>query len=376
MNRHGKWLDRGIFILALAGFAINALLLFRRISGGGLAGCGSACEDVLGSRWSQVFGIPVTVFGLLVYAGVLIATRYRRLLAPCLGLLVGAATWFIFVQAAVIGRFCPWCMAAHGMGVSVAVLGFLRHRRDGTFLKTAATFAMAALLGLGVAGFFGPLPVTHRIDNVTGPSASLPAAIHARGNGRKAEFDDGRKVYDVSAMPHLGRTDALRVLVEYFDYSCPACQKMRGYLESLVAKHPDDICVIILPVPLESSCNHSLVAGEAEHPGSCELARLALAVWRSKPDAFAAFHHTLLDGITPPAARAEALALVPPAELDAALRDPWIDELIQASIADWVLFSAKTKHLPKLLITGKRILHGLPSSEDDFIRVMEQELGL
>ena len=58
------------------------------------------------------------------------------------------------------------------------------------------------------------------------------------------------------------------------------------------------------------------------------------------------------------------------------MKDPWIDELIQANVADWVSFSGKTKHLPKLLIRDKRILHGLPSGEADFIRVMEQELGL
>ena len=43
---------------------------------------------------------------------------------------------------------------------------------------------------------------------------------------------------------------------------------------------------------------------------------------------------------------------------------------------NWVAFSADTRNLPKLLITGKRILHGLPSGEADFIRVMEHELGL
>lgn len=63
-------------------------------------------------------------------------------------------------------------------------------------------------------------------------------------------------------------------------------------------------------------------------------------------------------------------------QLETALRDPWVDELIQANIKDWVAFSAGTPKLPKLLISGTRILHGLPSGEADFIRVMEQELGL
>jgi len=68
--------------------------------------------------------------------------------------------------------------------------------------------------------------------------------------------------------------------------------------------------------------------------------------------------------------------LIPQAELDAAIHDPWIDELIQANILDWVAFSDGTRKLPQLLITGKRVLHGLPSNEADFIRVLERELGL
>lgn len=63
-------------------------------------------------------------------------------------------------------------------------------------------------------------------------------------------------------------------------------------------------------------------------------------------------------------------------KLDEALGDPWIDELIAANVADWVAFSKSSAHLPKLLIGGKRILHGLPSGSADFIRVMEQELRL
>ena len=36
----------------------------------------------------------------------------------------------------------------------------------------------------------------------------------------------------------------------------------------------------------------------------------------------------------------------------------------------------QTDKLPKLLIKDSRLVHGLPSGEDDFIRVMEKELGL
>ncbi len=62
--------------------------------------------------------------------------------------------------------------------------------------------------------------------------------------------------------------------------------------------------------------------------------------------------------------------------LETTLHDPWIEQLIEANIHDWVSLSGKTKNLPKLMITGKRILHGLPSGEAEFIRAIEKELGL
>lgn len=375
-------LDFLMKVLALGGFAINLRLLIGRLSGGGLAGCGGSCEELLSSRWSQVLGIPVTVFGVLVYLGlmILISTRFQRLIGPCLGLIAGAAVWFVFVQAVLTGRFCPWCMTAHGLGLVLVMLGGWRISRNGAAapaLRTMCLSTVAAVAGLAALQVLGPLPAAYRISDSSGASTTVQtAAIHARGSGRKVAFDDGRKIYDLAAMPHLGRADATRVMVEYFDYSCPACQTMRGYLDALLVRHPAELCVVILPVPLERSCNPLLGSADGQHPGSCELARLALAVWRAKPEAFAAYHHDLLDGASPAVAQAKARALIAPADLDAALRDPWIDELMQADIGDWVAFSAGSRNLPKLLITGKRILHGLPSGEADFIRVLERELGL
>ena len=64
------------------------------------------------------------------------------------------------------------------------------------------------------------------------------------------------------------------------------------------------------------------------------------------------------------------------ADLEAVLEDPWIDEVIRANVEDWIVMSRNARKLPKLLISDRRILHGLPSGEADFIRVMELELGL
>lgn len=373
----GRMLDLGLLILALAGFALNLYLLSWRIAEGGITGCGGgSCEQVLASRWSAVFGVPVTVFGALVYAGLMVSLSPwgSRLTLPLVGAILGAVFWFILVQAVFIGKFCPWCLAAHGVGLAVVCVSVIRGGFSGS-LKNLAMWGYAAFLVIGLVQVYGPVPATHRIDDT--PSAA-PASVQARGDGRKASFVDGRKSFDVSAFPRLGSPDAKHVMAEYFDFQCPSCRIMSGYLAALVAKHPAEICVLLMPVPLDPVCNEAFVPGDVGHPDSCELTRIALAVWRENPDAYPALHQAFLSDPSPKVSDALALARrqVPRAKLDAAMQDPWIDELIQANIADWVSFSGKTKQLPKLLIRDQRIIHGLPSGEADFIRVMEQELGL
>jgi hypothetical protein len=228
---------------------------------------------------------------------------------------------------------------------------------------------VAPLAGAILIQLFGPVPTTHRIEEA--PVVSAPVAdVHGQGGGRKVSFDGGAKRYDVEALPRLGPADAKHVLVEYFDYQCPACRTMHGFLESLRARHLRDIAVIVLPVPLERSCNRLLGPKDAEHAGSCELSRAALAVWRAAPGAFEEVHHAMF------ADPQAGLRIAHEKAAGASQDDPWINEMLKVDAEDWIVFSSSTKQLPKLLVADRRILHGLPSSEADFIRVMEKELGL
>lgn len=374
--------SRLLVFLSLCGLLLNVLLLAWKLHdpAAGIAGCGGGgCGEVLASRWSQVFGLPVPALGILVYVLLYAALLWRKnsVAAFCFATIAGSAVWLVVVQAVLLRHFCPWCMAAHGVGCLIAVLGLVSSNWDDGF-RRGLKAGTAAAFGFALSQLYGPAPVSHRIDDDFTPEKFQTGGVHAQGSGRKIAFDDGRKTYDVSSLPRLGSAEAKHVLVEYFDYQCPACRTMRTYLSALVEKHPADVCVLLLPVPLDRGCNPALPEGEAGHPGSCELTRIALALWRLNPAAYLALHRAFLSD--PPLDSAAAFAFardqVAPAELDAAMRDPWIDQIIQADIADWVAFSGKTKQLPKLLITGKRILHGLPSGEADFIRVMEQELGL
>jgi uncharacterized membrane protein len=359
MKRSFPFRDLVFLSLALVGFALNLWLLVGRLAdpSADIAGCGGGSCDVLrASRWAEIFGVPVTLFGLLAYAGLMfsITPAGHRLKAPLLGAVAGAALWFVFAQAVLLGEFCAWCMAAHGVGVLLVSLALGRAAPDRlSLIRRTIVWAAAAFLGIGLCQVYGPVRESHRV----------------------VAFDGGRRSFDVAANPRLGPADADRVLVEYFDYQCAACRTMAGHIEALIASHPGRIAVLMMPAPLDGECNHAL-GGTPAHLGSCAIARVALAVWRVRPDDFPRFHRALIAEPSEAAARRMALELMPAGQLSAALADPWIDESIRSNIAAWRDFSKSTDKLPKLLIRGNRILHGLPSGEADFIRVMERELDL
>ena len=376
-----------MFVLALAGLGVNLLLLIpaRLDEASTLAGCGpgSGCDAVLGSSWSQVLGMPVTVPGVLIYALLLLAlTRAGRpLLAPVLGVIFAAAIWFITVQALLIQAFCPWCMVAHVIGITLTALGLPHAARTcGSWKRAGVTFAAVGLAGaltLIALQVFGPQPETHRVSEIVGETredVGMMEDAHSAGDGRLAVFFDGRKGYRIDELPHLGRADATHVIIEYFDYACAACRTMGGFLEGLVAAYPDDICVILLPVPLDPACNDSMPPLEPGHPGACELARAAMAVWRASRENFHAFHKAVLAEPVAENATMLAQALLPDAAT--AMQDPWITSIIDTNINDWHVISADNPKLPKLVIGNRRILHGFPPTEAEFIRVMAGELGL
>ncbi len=377
--------NRWFLVCVALGLAANLLLLVMalRHSGDGLAGCGDSCEMVLQSRWSRVGGVPIAVLGSLVYL-LLLGGMFRRaqaVLVSGLGLLGWGTAWFVFLQLSVLRQICPWCMAAHALGlltIAFGVTALLPAALEPAVWRRGFLQGLVATVALAAIQIFEPAPLGYRLESANTSNNDRPKQTPTSHSGRLVEMAGGRKIFDVNALPLLGDPTAPHILVEYLDYQCPACRTLSRYLDALIARHPHEIAMLVMPVPLDRECNSHLEPSADTHPGSCAMARIALAVWKKKPDSFPAFHHALLT--LPPAGEAGARELskkfISPEELAAALADPWIRDLLQANIADWVSFSKDTPKLPKLLVGDRHILHGLPSGEADFIRVMERELGL
>ncbi len=236
-------------------------------------------------------------------------------------------------------------------------------------------------------------PVSGTATNLESGGSTPATSAEPRDDGQvpsdssnsQAEPETGKRLImypgikanlNVAQWPMLGSEAADTVVVELFDYTCSHCRAMNRHIEVARERFGDQLAVIVLPVPLSSQCNDSILQNAPVHAESCELARLALAVWRSNPDVFPVFHRWLFAeerNRTASEARAYAETLVDPTQLREHLADTMIGKFINRHVALYKRAGKGT--LPKLF-TEKLTLRGQMGSSEELCSMLENQLGL
>jgi protein-disulfide isomerase len=205
------------------------------------------------------------------------------------------------------------------------------------------------------------------------PPAGSPAA---QALSRKINLLWGKIFVDVRRTPMLGNPDADVVLFELFDYTCPHCRQLHRYLKEARDRYGSQLAVAVLVTPMSPDCNRYVheppaLSGRA----TCDLARLSLAVWQAKPEAFESFHDWLLDSAEIPsleAARGRAAEIVGPEGLEQALASPAVARQLEADNRLYHVSGEGT--IPKLL-ANRMTITGEPESAAALFGVLEA-LGL
>jgi uncharacterized membrane protein len=121
--------------LALVTIGIAGYLVQGHYFGGSVVCSTGGCETVEQSRYSDVYGIPVALIGLLGSVAILITLLRGDLLGRAAGL---ALTWtgFVFaaylvvVQLAVLHAVCEWCIVNDSLLAVIAALAAVRAASD------------------------------------------------------------------------------------------------------------------------------------------------------------------------------------------------------------------------------------------------------
>jgi len=388
--------------LALVALGISGFLLTVSLRGGAVPGCSADsafdCTSVLASRWAYLFNVPVSAPAVVAYALVLGAlanigprrtARQQRIAWCVLFTLVvaaaGAAIWFTSLLLFIEDDICIYCLAAHGCGVALGGLVFwsaISQRAQRLADRSGPTAAVCVVVGLaGVAALVAGQLL------YSSPRSSTPIQL-----GGLANIDTGpgpqRQISilgdSVRLRPHdfpiVGSADAKHIMVYLFDYTCPHCRGHHDNLQLALERYGDQLALITLPMPLDADCNATVLRTKPRYKGACAMAKIALALWRTRPEAYAQFDQWMfavekarpLDEV-----RAYAVELLGTDVLDAALAEPWIQEQINKDVSLYGIVSEFADHraVPQLVF-GSTIISGQPSEPKELFELLEQELDI
>jgi len=170
-----------IAFLAVAAIGISSYLAYVSLTSSKVAGCGEVfdCSHVLQSKYSTVFGWPVSLGAVAVHLSILAAaivflaakqktTRQRSMWVMTTGSLMAATAgiWFIGLQFLVEKAFCQYCLAAHTCGLLIATVASITVLRSGWGGKN---LLWAAAIGIGSTGVLAalqsnnPEPKSHEV---------------------------------------------------------------------------------------------------------------------------------------------------------------------------------------------------------------------
>lgn len=114
-----------LILASMAGIGTDFILFYNKITSNEVA-CplGGSCNFVNNSVFSEMFGIPVSVFGLLAFAFFLAvswAAWHRRVdektalltLVAASGFSLLGIAYFVYLMIFVLEAICSWCMFSH-----------------------------------------------------------------------------------------------------------------------------------------------------------------------------------------------------------------------------------------------------------------------
>jgi uncharacterized membrane protein/protein-disulfide isomerase len=222
-----------------------------------------------------------------------------------------------------------------------------------------------------------PMPQTEKPPAMI---TAAPVAVQTTRPERKVSFLNDTLTIDMYDNAVIGSPDAPYVVVELMDYTCPHCRHAHEVIKKAKKKYGDDLAIVIMPVPLERSCNKYMPSTNPGHKGACKLAGLALSVWTIRPTAFTRYHDWLLadENKAPQVSKAiiQAFEIVDGRQLRELSESGEIDARIARNVELYVQLSKSRKNLGlPVQIVGNKILSGKVNA-DKMSRTWEKELGV
>ena len=396
------WLLR---LLLLLSATLSGYLAYNRLWAEASLGCGlgGLCSEVLASRWAMWLGVPVSLPALSLFATALVSTFFITPQVPLkvrsqaeiilISSLVTAAiagAWFTLIQVLEPRLFCIYCLTIHLSALSALTFSLLQNKlllsgiREKTSLFASSLLTMAILTIFIVGQLFTASSANWEIEHVNNEFEISPFVFQTPTDPETITKDSTNIAPDKMlsdlvhfnrrSFPLLGSPDATICIATLYDYTCHSCRQMHFQIQQAVQHFDREIAVILVPVPLHSSCNASVQDDGPRHRDACNLTRLAIAVWRLDTEAFIVFDRWLFESERPrtwAAAKKVAARLVGTEDLEEELNHWFVNAQIEQNTSLYAYLGADT--LPKLVLP-KAILSGTTTSDRELIQLLRQHL--
>lgn len=254
------------------------------------------CDNSAYSFIAHIFGVPIGYFGMALgmasLMGIFFPSRSFERTNKFLNFfnMVGIVG-LIFISVVILGSVCFYCLAYYIFSFINFWLYF-KHGIDSEkgFLRQHFQPSIRYLFGIGLLTLIGAVNI----------AAFHQAKIEAQGGGVAERivqqyFNLPEVKYPSIVSPYYSIQttekfeDAPIRIIEFADFQCPDCLKLRNDLEDLKKDFGDKMNVVFQFFPLDGKCNS--VVDKDKHPQSCALSYIAA----HDPAKFQAIHDEIFE---------------------------------------------------------------------------------
>lgn len=242
--------ELGLRLFAGAGLGASGLLLWEYLQPDtGWCTKGSGCDTVRLSSYSHIHGIPVPVFGLVFFAGILgliLWPRFRGLLP--IGAAIGTlfAIRLFYIMAYVLHAYCPYCVIVDMSSLFLFALALRQMRRGDKEDARALSLPISTFSVVLAAAF----PFGYGLATQTAaPATPAPAAAGT-----------------AKALPkpiELEQRPGVVTIVEFSDFECPHCRDQHLLFASVLPRYGDKVRVVRKHLPLLNLHDGAEIAARA-----------------------------------------------------------------------------------------------------------------
>lgn len=257
------------------------------------------CSKVIESEWSEFLGLPLGVYGIIFYLGILwfviqsLLTGFwkkedlAKLIFPST---LAASTLSIFLFAIskfVIGAICPLCLGLYTINFAMFFLCWIfipgkPAKKISAVINTKKN-EIKRFLQFRIGNAFHYLLIFCALGLIAISSIFIPKKVysHYLSQVENQKWEDQHSAENISVNLtedawgdyYFGNKNAKIQIVEFADFECPFCKHLGNNLKNWLKPYEGKFYFVFKNYPLDKACNQMLQ--QDFHKSACYLANLA-----------------------------------------------------------------------------------------------------